>query len=261
MKGTLLQIFILVAITSLSGCRIGTAVFEGGDVISASGERHCFEGSTCEFQVTDSNFTESFTAKPRAGFEFVKWKTGNGFFCGGSTNPTCNISNVGSEGNAGAEALIASDEMFYLMPEFKCVLQHCPLRPDPNWRALDEALVALEDAKEIVAAYVAENGHGAADASVYGINLSSRNSDMLHRLKISADTGTSDGHIFYITAEVFKSVWEGGTPNAAEIGAFSLSGSTNWDHSMTWDCIPAGAPGSSYPAAISEPYLPLNCRG
>ncbi|MEZ5573994.1 MAG: pilin [Halioglobus sp.] len=148
--------------------------------------------------------------------------------------------------------------MYYLMPEFKCVIEYCPLRPDPNWRALDEALVALEEAKNAVAAYVAQNGHAAVEASVYGINLSTRNSEMLHRLKIS-DTGI--GGTFYITAEIYKRVWEGGPPNAAELGAFSLSGSTNWDNSMTWDCIPVGAPGSSYPVMISAPYLPFNCRG
>ena len=76
---------VLGIAVALSGCRIGTSVFEGGDVISASGERHCFEGGTCEYQVTDKNFTETFTAQPRTGYEFVRWLPGDGFLCADSS--------------------------------------------------------------------------------------------------------------------------------------------------------------------------------
>ncbi|MFT4613365.1 MAG: hypothetical protein ACI9NT_000503 [Bacteroidia bacterium] len=151
MKGTLVNMLIIATVISMTGCRIGAAVFEGGNVVSASGERHCFEGRTCEFEVTDTNFTETFTAQPRAGYEFVKWRAGEGSLCADSTNPTCIVSTVGAEGNAVIEAVIASDSLFYVVPEFRCVIEYCPAN-------VDGVLLDLEEASQLVEAYVAYNG-------------------------------------------------------------------------------------------------------
>jgi hypothetical protein len=246
-------------LSTVAGCRIGASVFEGGDVFSESGTRHCFEGSTCEFTVGDTLFMETFIAIPRTGFEFTKWKGGDGFLCADSTDPVCTIS---LPGGALGNAVVASDEMFYIMPEFTCVVEYCPVRPDPNWRALDEAIVALEEAKDIVAAYVAVNsGHGPSSASLFGINTGIRNSNMLRYLDIYPDDSSGNNVTFYITASVYKSVW--GDPSGGT-AAFSLSGQTNNDNSITWQCIPK-APSEHYvpngPNAIPEPYLPLDCRG
>lgn len=258
MKGTLVKISIFYLVVFLTGCRIGASVFEGGDVISASGTRHCFEGSTCEFQVSDMNFTESFTAQPRGGYEFVKWRAGDGFFCGDSTNPTCTISAVGFEGNEIIEAIVESQKMIYIMPEFNCVIEVCPVRPDPNWRALDEAIVALEEAKMIVAAYVATNGGYPVSGVMFGLNTSTRQSNMLAYIDVT-DSPVNRA-TFFISAAVFKSVWDASLERFdGEVSFFSLSGSTNADNSMTWECVPFSK--NRVPTEIPEPYLPIDCRG
>jgi hypothetical protein len=45
----------------------------------------------CEFGITDSSFSETFTAVPKPGFDFVKWQDRSGFFCANSTDPSCTV--------------------------------------------------------------------------------------------------------------------------------------------------------------------------
>jgi hypothetical protein len=254
-------------ISIVAGCKIGAAVFEGGDVISDSGTRHCFEGQTCEFQVNDTSFTETFTAQPRTGFEFTKWMAGDGFLCADSTNPSCTVSNVALAGNSTADVFIASDSMFYIMPEFTCVIEYCLVRPDPNYAALDDAIVAMDEAKTIIEEYVARNDSYASPISVFGINTWSHSSisDVLEYIDILPNPLVR-GESIYITAAVPKCVWLGGCTTAydADVAFFSLSGSTNADNSFTWNCIPRH-PDEAYvpngPNAIPEVYLPVACRG
>jgi hypothetical protein len=70
---------LLSLVGVLAGCKIGAAVFEGGDVVTASNTRHCLEGNAFQFSIEDTPFTETFTATPREGFVFTKWKGGDGF--------------------------------------------------------------------------------------------------------------------------------------------------------------------------------------
>lgn len=262
MNSSFTRILFLIPFCLLAGCRIGASVFEGGDVISASGTRHCFEGGTCEFKIEDPNFSESFTAKPRTGFEFSKWKSGEGFLCGDSVDPTCTVSLSGDEFS---EAIIALDTMVYIMPEFVCV-GYCPERPDPNWRALDEAIVALEEARELVEAYVETNGVYPSVSTAFGLNTSLRvQSSMLDYIDVT--DSLIEGATVHISAHVDTCVWDGSicTGIATSTAAFSLSGSTNGDGSMSWHCIPFDPRNPSSvpngPNAIPEPYLPFNCRG
>jgi hypothetical protein len=69
--------------------------------------------------VTDPNFSESFIAIPDSGWYFQKWNSGDGFFCGGSNEPTCTLSFKGSEDSKAVEDMVASSEVFYIMPVFK----------------------------------------------------------------------------------------------------------------------------------------------
>lgn len=262
MSNSIARMLFLVSFCLLAGCRIGASVFEGGDILSASGTRHCFEGGTCEFRIEDPDFSESFTARPRTGFEFSKWKSGEGFLCGDSVDPTCTVALPGGEA---AEAIIALDKMFYIMPEFVCV-GYCPERPDPNWRALDEAIVALEQARKLVDAYVETNGgHYPYASTAFGLNTSLRSySAMLDYIDVT--DGLSSGDAVYITAHVDTCVWDGSicTGIADSTAAFSLSGATNADGSLSWHCIPGDPKNPSVPNgpnAIPEPYLPFNCRG
>ena len=105
----------------LSACKLVVIVEEGGGVQSASGLRDCTTVGTCEFEVSDTSFSDSFTALPGSGFQFVRWQDGGGFLCGNSVNPVCPLSNTNLEGNAGAEAFIASDEAVTIKPIFERV--------------------------------------------------------------------------------------------------------------------------------------------
>jgi len=129
---TALKTLALISVVSLvTGCRVGVAVFEGGNVLSQSGVRDCEEMYTCIFEVNDTNFTETFTAVPKEGYEFEKWKSGDSFLCGDSAEPICEVDNTGLTGNEDIEQIIDSDKLYYLIPEFKFIGIDAPPQPQP----------------------------------------------------------------------------------------------------------------------------------
>jgi hypothetical protein len=119
----LLKILAILAVTALvTGCKISVMVPSGGEVKSESGTHSCAEGNVCTINITDSTFYEVFTAVARPGYVFSKWSAGGpAFFCGDSTNPNCEITNLGTEGDANIQAIIASGKQYYVMPIFKFV--------------------------------------------------------------------------------------------------------------------------------------------
>jgi type IV pilus assembly protein PilA len=123
---------------------------------------------------------------------------------------------------------------------------------------MSEPLAALAEGKTTIAEYVAANGKGPSAATAFGINTSARNSEILSKLTITEQDYSIADSQFYLVAEVFNSVWEGGTADAAQVSTFALSGSTNNDGTMTWECIPGDGAGGT---AIETKYLPANCRG
>ena len=134
-----IRILISLAIVGLvAGCKVAVIVVEGGEVKSI-GSGTCLEGEICIVQVIDTNFSDAFTAVPNPGWHFVKWNSGEGFFCGDSTDPTCTLSAVEFDGNEGIEALIASDQTFYLMPIFEPVLEPDTVTvDDKEWAQVDQ---------------------------------------------------------------------------------------------------------------------------
>ena len=129
---TALKTLVLISVVGLvTGCRVGVAVFEGGNVLSQSGVRDCEEMYTCIFEVNDTNFTETFTAVPKEGYEFENWMSGDSFLCGDSTEPMCEVDNTGFTGNEDIEQVIDSDKLFYLIPEFKFIGIDAPPPPPP----------------------------------------------------------------------------------------------------------------------------------
>jgi len=117
MNKTLNAILILAIAAFMTACKLAVIVVEGGEVQSvASGI--CTEGAICIHQVGDTSYAETFTAIPNPGWVFKKWNSGNGFFCGDSTEPECVISAQIAEGNELIEYIIASDTTFYTMPIF-----------------------------------------------------------------------------------------------------------------------------------------------
>ncbi|MEQ8264137.1 hypothetical protein [Pseudohaliea sp.] len=76
----------------LTGCKITAIISEGGRVISESGSYSCEAGDVCTFDIpNDEAFVDSFMALPAAGYEFVGWKKGRKFLCGGMLEP-CSLS-------------------------------------------------------------------------------------------------------------------------------------------------------------------------
>ena len=120
-KSVLVLLFTLLV--GLQGCKVAVIVVEGGEVQSTMSGT-CIPanpgvfGSVCIHEVSDTNFSETFTAVPDSGMTFVKWNSGDGFLCADSTNPACEVSNTVFAGNPFAEAIVSSNAVFYLMPIF-----------------------------------------------------------------------------------------------------------------------------------------------
>lgn len=125
---------------------------------------------------------------------------------------------------------------------------------------LSEPLAALAEAKTTIAEFVAANGKYPTAVSAYGINTAIRDqSEIIDELDV-VGTGAA-GSVVYVTAKVHGSVWNGGTVTPNDDGSnklFKLSGSTNADGTMTWECLPGDAAGGNQ---IETKYLPANCRG
>ena len=114
-------LFICCIATVVTGCKLAVNVGEGGDALSSSGSSDCLENNGCEFVITDATFSESFTAVAKVGYRFVKWRAGEDYLCPDSANPTCVASNTEYQGNAAAEAVIASDKVYSIEPIFEQV--------------------------------------------------------------------------------------------------------------------------------------------
>lgn len=114
-------LLVLLLSFSLAGCKLAVIVVEGGNVDSLSGSRDCLAGNNCVFQVTDTDFSETFTAVPLPGWRFLRWNSGGDFFCQDITSTQCVLSNTGAAGNPLVEAVIATEKSFYIMPVFEFV--------------------------------------------------------------------------------------------------------------------------------------------
>ena len=118
MPRTILRRLLVISILVLSGCKLAVINVEGGEVQS-TGSGICIAGTVCLIGVADTNFSETFTAVPDEGWYFHKWNQGGRFLCGNSLNPDCRLSFEGLQGEENIEAIVASSEVFYLMPVFK----------------------------------------------------------------------------------------------------------------------------------------------
>jgi hypothetical protein len=101
----------------LGGCKLAVIVVEGGSVRSA-GWGTCLGGTICIVDVASPYFHGGFEAIADRGWYFQKWNSGDRFFCGGSTNPICELSFKGYEESKEVGDMVESSEVFYLMPIF-----------------------------------------------------------------------------------------------------------------------------------------------
>lgn len=126
---------------------------------------------------------------------------------------------------------------------------------------MSEPLAALAEAKTTIAEYVAANGEYPTASTAFGINTTLRSAQSEIIEQITVTDGLVANDTVYVTANVDVCVWDGSgctTGAATDTAAFSLSGSTNSDGTMTWECIPGDGAGGT---EIQTKYLPANCRG
>ncbi|MCX2983383.1 hypothetical protein EYC98_21190 [Halieaceae bacterium IMCC14734] len=119
MNGFITKPLIIISLAAaMTGCKLSVLVSSGGAVQSGSGSMNCSGPDYCEFEITDPNFSEVFTAVARPGYEFEKWQRGSGFYCGDSTDPVCSI-NI--DGGSLGDAIVAGFGNGHIMPVFKNV--------------------------------------------------------------------------------------------------------------------------------------------
>tara|TARA_R110001599_G_scaffold353231_1_gene591113 strand:+ start:197624 stop:198376 length:753 start_codon:yes stop_codon:yes gene_type:complete len=113
---------VAVAILFLTSCKLHIIVPQGGSVDTVSGAYNCNTGETCDIDVVDFFFKETFIARPGNGYEFSFWKKGDRRFCGRESG-NCLVTTEGFETNQNlADVMVSffeSDEVFYLQPVFK----------------------------------------------------------------------------------------------------------------------------------------------
>lgn len=115
-------LMVRIAVTAavcivLSACRIDITTPNGGAVTTESGGYACSVPSTCSVAVSDTGFSETFIAVPIEGHQFIGWKKGSGYLCGGSLAP-CHIETAWFSGYENMMDLLDSDEVAYLEPDF-----------------------------------------------------------------------------------------------------------------------------------------------
>ena len=116
--GTPFRVLLVLAISLLVvGCKVRITVPEGGRVVSDSGAFSCEAGQTCDIDVSDVFFDETFRAQAKAGYFFRKWEAGDRLLCGESYQE-CHLFTTFFAGNAALEQFLESGEIFYLRPMF-----------------------------------------------------------------------------------------------------------------------------------------------
>ena len=111
------QLLAVVALV-LSGtaCKLRLTVPEGGRIVSESGSHSCEAGQTCEIDVVDGFFNETFQAQPAPGYRFIRWHRREFALCGG-LNTRCPLTTSYFPGTPLMQ-ILESDTAFYLEPEF-----------------------------------------------------------------------------------------------------------------------------------------------
>jgi hypothetical protein len=124
-----------LVLVALSGCRLQVIALSGGEVQSISSGT-CLEQTVCVHEITDSSYTETFTAVPAPGYLFGGWSDGAGFLCKGSTSPVCVVNSTTLSGVS--DALIRDFPAIYLMPIFTTNLPmtNTVLLADREWAQL-----------------------------------------------------------------------------------------------------------------------------
>jgi len=108
---------VALVFLSLVGCKIQIDVPKGGNVITESGKYECLSGQACTIDVYDVLYDETFVALPDQGYSFVGWEKRDKGLCGGKAKP-CWLPTTGFLGHDRLLAILESDTVFYLTPQF-----------------------------------------------------------------------------------------------------------------------------------------------
>ncbi len=114
-------LFVLFLASLLSaGCKVIVEVPEGGSVTTESGEFLCEQAETCEIDVDETSFDETFVAAPLETHEFRGWKERVGGQCSDAEQRLlpCRVSIVEFAAAPWILELLEADVPVYLEPEF-----------------------------------------------------------------------------------------------------------------------------------------------
>lgn len=82
------KMLLIATLCMLSACKIIQITPDSGGIVSRTGNHDCAASSTCEIDVENgSEFSDTFTAAPAAGYVFTHWKQADRYLCGGVTVP------------------------------------------------------------------------------------------------------------------------------------------------------------------------------
>ena len=139
---------------ALQACKLQIQVPAGGKVITESGAITCLPRKTCDIDVVDQFFDETFVARPNKGFAFMGWEKVPSSFCGDRYEP-CALSTENFDRFPKLMSLLNSDRVFYLKPRFE---------PIPTIKEEDIIaegnVVALADGLEVSGSLELNTGEG-----------------------------------------------------------------------------------------------------
>lgn len=153
----------------ITGCKLTVIVGEGGTVESASTTRNCAAGSTCEFEVSEANFTETFTAVPLPGYKFKGWQSGAGFLCWNNKGPTCALSNTVFKDVPAIQSILKSDAVFSVRPVFSSIANAKRVAKDAAGRVLGEVM-ALKNGTDAAVRQVYKDKKGKEHGYMVEVN-------------------------------------------------------------------------------------------
>ena len=114
------------ALLTLSGCKLEVIVPHGGKVVSEDGSFVCEASQTCDIDVVDLFFDQTFIAVAEPSHEFTHWKENSeGYLCRGETGP-CELSTAQFVDYPELMAMLESNETFRIRPRFAMKLGYCP---------------------------------------------------------------------------------------------------------------------------------------
>jgi len=199
-------VFLLPLILAASGCKIRVEVPEGGHVESTSGVFSCESGQTCDVDIVDSLFDETFRAIPEAGYYFRKWEAGERSVCGSTYEP-CRVRPAAfAESPTLAETLaklLKSDVVYTLRPQF--VWGECAPSSVTEWDSRREREVRSEGRKCTVPDRTDPVYQGVVRSYVNDELVSSVGYDQDHREGESRSWGYSEYRKYYLQEIIWYS--------------------------------------------------------